>query len=570
MMKKKLLSILLAAVLAAAVLGGCGGSGSSDDAQQEQSSAGQESEAQSQQGSEAQASQESEPSSSAAAEGDAEEITFPLAETVEITVATPDGTVASLADNLPLWQELEKRTNVKINWDVTAPAQYDEVMKLRVSASGDIPDVMFLPNGLNLGGLGGDGTILPLEDYIDKYGENIKKMYEEFPRVKSLTSADGHIYSINTVSENAYFMPYAFAIRKDWLDRLNLEEPETIDDWMTVLRAFRDQDADGDGDPNNEIPFSAGGHVWYTTFWAHAWDLHLFYSDGWYPDENGKMQYEFISDRAKEFFSWLNDFYEEGLLDPEFMTLGDENKLYEKAARNEVGAFSVYPSQIPMIEETLHSSGVEDAKLVPLIPPAGPYAQMVEIPGDMSVNGYVISSKCEHPEIVIALINYLMSDEGTLLMNLGVEGETYIDNGDGSYTLTEYVTQNPDGLSANEVLSAYGCQLGLPYIMSEKRGSAMLYEYDEEMRDRFVTVSEATRPYAQSGLVLPPATEEENEIIAGKTGDLTTYIWEMTGKFIVGTADVDTEWDTYVSKVKELGVDDILAVKQAQYDRLEK
>lgn len=558
-MKKKLLALLLTAALAAGTLAGCGGSD------------GKESSTPSSQSKES--SQQSTPQGSGDASGEAQapgEITFPLAETVEITVATPDGTVASLADNLPLWQEIEKRTNVKINWDVTAPAQYDEVMKLRVSASGNLPDVMFLPNGLNLGELGGNGTILPLEDYIDQYGDNIQKMYEAFPRAKSLTSADGHIYSINTVSENAYFMPYCFVVRKDWLDRLNLSEPETIDDWMTVLRAFRDQDADGDGDPGNEIPFSAGGHVWYTTFWAHAWGLHLFYSDGWYPDENGKMQYEFISDKAKEFFSWMHDFYAEGLLDPEFLTLGDETKLYEKAARNEVGAFSAYPSQIPMIEETLHANGVEDAKLVPLVPPKGPYAQMVEVLGDMTVNGYVVSSKCEHPEVVVALINYLMSDEGTLLMNLGVEGETYTDNGDGSYSLTEYVTNNPDGLSANEVLSAYGCQLGLPYIMSEKRGAAMQYEYDEDMRERFVTVSERTRPLASSGLVLPPATEEESAVIAGKSGDLATYIWEMTGKFIVGTADVNAEWDSYVANVKELGVDDILAVKQAQYDRLEK
>ena len=498
-----------------------------------------------------------------------EQITFPLEEQVEITIATEDGTVASLADNLPLWQEIEKRTNVKINWDVTAPAQYTEVMKLRVSAGGDLPDVMLLPNGLNLGELGGEGMLIPLEDYIDKYGENIQKVYEEFPHVKALTSADGHIYSINTVSENAYFMPYCFIVRKDWLDRLGLQEPETIEEWETVLRAFRDEDADGDGDAGDEIPFSVGGHAWYTTFWAYSWGLHLFYSDGWYPDENGQMQYEFISDRAKEFYIWLNGIYEEGLLDPEFLTLGDETKLYEKVARNEVGAFSAYPSQIPMLEEALRANGVQDAELVPLIPPKGPYGQMTEILGDMSVNGYVITNSCEHPEIVVALINYLMSEEGTLLMNLGIEGETYVKNDDGSLSLTELVINNPDGLTEAEVLSSYGCQLGLPYIMSEKRGEVMLYEYPEEMREKIVTISDETRQYAVSGLVLPPATEEESATISGLSGDLATYIWEMTGKFTVGTADIEAEWDSYVSFVKELGVDQILAVKQAQYDRLE-
>ena len=543
-MKKKLLSLFLAAAMVAGMLDGCGNPGGTQSQQEQSNAVG---------------------SQGTSAGG----ITFPLAEQVEITIATEDGTIASLADNLPIWEELQRRTNVKINWDVTAPAQYVEEMKLRISADdGELPDVLLLPNGLNLGKLGGDGIIIPLEDYIDQYGKNIQRMYESFPRVKSLTSADGHIYSINTVSENAYLTPYGFVIRKDWLDRLGLDEPETIDDWMTVLRAFRDEDADGDGDPNNEIPFSVGGHVWYTTFWAHAWDLHLFYSDGWYPDSNGQMQYEFISDNAKEFFTWMHDFYEEGLLDPEFLTLGDETKLYEKAARNEVGAFTVYPSQIPTIEAALRANGVEDAKLVPLAPPAGPYAQMTEVLGDMAVNGYVITSNCEHPEIVVALIDYLMSDEGTELMNFGIEGETYVKYTDGSYSFTKLVTANPDGLPAGDVLSSYGCQMGLPYIMSEKRGAAMLYEYDEDMRELFVTISVKTRPYARSGLVLPPATEEESRIIADKSDDLVAYIWEMTGKFILGTEDIDEKWDSYVSHVKELGVDDILAVKQAQYDRL--
>ena len=97
----------------------------------------------------------------------------------------------------------------------------------------------------------------------------------------------------------------------------------------------------------------------------------------------------------------------------------------------------------------------------------------------------------------------------------------------------------------------------------------MLYEYPEEMREKIVTVSDETRQYAVSGLVLPPATEEESATISGLSGDLATYIWEMTGKFTVGTADIEAEWDSYVSFVKGLDVDQILAVKQAQYDRLE-
>lgn len=504
-----------------------------------------------------------------AAEGKAEKITFPLKEPVELTIAAPDAKTASLADNLPVWQEIEKRTNIKINWDVTAANQYVEVMKLRVTAGGSkLPDIMFLPNGLSLSELGSQGIILPLESYIDQNGENIQKRWNEFPNVKALTSADGHVYSINTVSEAAEFSPYALIVRKDWLDRLGLQTPDTIDDWMNVLRAFRDEDANGNGDPSDEVPFSVGGHAWYTTYWANGWGLHLFQSDGWYPDENGKMQYEFISDRAKEFYTWLNQFYQEGLLDQEFLTLGDESKMFEKVARNEVGAFTAYASNIPTLEAALASNGVTDAELVPVVPPEGPYARQVEIVGDMSVNGYVVTSSCENPSVAVALMDYLLSDEGSELMNFGIEGDTYTKGADGTYAFTEKVTNNPDGLSAKEVLESYGCQSGGPFVKSEKREETMLFSYPEKLKEEIIKVSDETKPYVVPGLTLPPATAEESATVEGVLGDLSTYIWEMTGKFTVGTADIEKEWGSYVDYVHTLGVDDVLKVKQAQYDRL--
>ncbi|HIW80801.1 MAG TPA: extracellular solute-binding protein [Candidatus Acetatifactor stercoripullorum] len=554
--KWKLLAGAMALVMTAGSLTACGSNEGQQAADsQPQSVAGTESAA---------------AESAGAQESEASKITFPLAEQVELTIATPDSSVASLADQLPVWQEIQERTNIKINWDVTASAQYVEVMKLRVTAGGgDLPDIMLLPNGLSLSELGEQGIILPLESYIETNGENILKAYEEFPNARALTSADGHIYSINQLNESAYFSPYTFIIRKDWLDRLGLEVPDTIDDWMEVLRAFRDEDANGNGNPDDEVPYSAGGHAWYPTYWGNAWGLHLFQSDGWYPDENGQIQYEFISDRAKEFYTWLNGFYEEGLLDPEFLTLGDESKMFEKVARDEVGAFTAYASNIPTLEAALEANGVEGAELIPVIPPQGPYARQVEIIGDMSVNGYVVTSSCENPDVAVAFMDYLMSEEGSELLNFGIEGDTYVKEADGTYTFTEKVTNDPNGLSAREALEAYGCQVGGPFIKSEKREEAMLFSYPEELRETIIEVSDATRPYIVPGLTLPPATAEESASIEGIAGDLSTYIWEMTGKFTVGVSDIEAEWDSYVEYVHTLGVDQLLAVKQAQYDRLQ-
>lgn len=450
---KRAVACVLAVALAAGALAGCGGNSTTPSS----------------------AASTSTPASSAA---QPEQITFPLAEPVELTIAAADLGAASLADNLPVWQEIERRTNVKVNWDVTAAAQYVEVMKLRVSAGGgNLPDIMLLPNGLSLAELGSQGMILPLEDYIETNGDNILAAYEKFPNMRALTSADGHIYSINSMNEAAYFSPYGFIVRKDWLDRVGLDIPTTIEEWEEVMRAFKAQDANGNGNPNDEVPYSAGGTVWYTTYWGNAWGLHMIQSSGWYPDENGQMQYEYLSDNAREWLTWLNKMYSEGLIDPEFMTLGDEAKMFEKVVRDEIGVFTANPSNIPTLLATLQANGVKDAELVAVAPPKGPHAQATEVIGDMAVDGYVVSSSCENPDIAIAFINYLLSDEGAELLNFGIEGETYNKNSDGTYTLTEVVTNDPNGRSPKEVLESYGCWTMGPPMKLEAREEALLFSY---------------------------------------------------------------------------------------------
>ena len=507
--------------------------------------------------------------SSTAQSEQTEPITFPLTEPVELTIAASDLGAASLADNLPVWQEIERRTNVKVNWDVTAAAQYVEVMKLRVSAGGgNLPDIMLLPNGLSLAELGSQGMILPLEDYIETNGDNILAAYEKFPNMRALTSADGHIYSINSMNEAAYFSPYGFIVRKDWLDRVGLDIPTTIEEWEEGMRAFKAQDANGNGNPNDEVPYSAGGTVWYTTYWGNAWGLHMIQSSGWYPDENGQMQYEYLSDNAREWLTWLNKMYSEGLIDPEFMTLGDEAKMFEKVVRDEIGVFTANPSNIPTLLATLQANGVKDAELVAVAPPKGPHAQATEVIGDMAVDGYVVSSSCENPDIAIAFINYLLSDEGAELLNFGIEGETYNKNSDGTYTLTEVVTNDPNGRSPKEVLESYGCWINGPTMKLEAREEALLFSYPDDVRQNILDYTDETRPYATPGLMLPAQTAEESEVVSGVKGELSTYVYEMCGKFVVGTASVETDWQSYLDGAEALGVARLQEVRQAQYDRL--
>ncbi len=127
-----------------------------------------------------------------------EENTLPIVEpgSLELTYAGVDNwyTPASYSQNLEVWQEVEKRTGIKINWEVMPSDQYNAAMQTRIAAGSDLPDILAVPplwNG-DVVKYAEDGVILPLKDLIEKNAPNIMNMFEKYPIIrKVLTAPDG-------------------------------------------------------------------------------------------------------------------------------------------------------------------------------------------------------------------------------------------------------------------------------------------------------------------------------------------------------------------------------------------
>lgn len=190
---------------------------------------------------------------------------------------------------------------------------YLQQLRLRIAA-GDLPDV-FMPWGGIEGELIDNGAVANLTNLVREempvYYSNVSTEIWDF--IKSLSPDGQSIYVLPSVQ----FTPLGGMIRGDWLDRLGLPVPTTVDEYVTVLRAFRDQDANGDGNRSNEIPTSGreGGR----------WMDHLFAPFGIAMVEgfpqfdiyDGELQYSAVQPAMKSAIAWLRDLYAEGLLDPE-------------------------------------------------------------------------------------------------------------------------------------------------------------------------------------------------------------------------------------------------------------
>ncbi|MDC7242102.1 MAG: extracellular solute-binding protein [Spirochaetales bacterium] len=213
-------------------------------------------------------------------------------------------------------------------------AQYIQDLQLRI-VSGDMPDI-FLPwNGIEYD-LANQGAIADLTDLLPEYAPNIwNSVPDEVWDMVRANSPDGRIYYIPQVWDDLANMGM---IRKDWLDRVGMDVPATIDEFEAVLQAFKDQDANGNGDPNDEFPVSGREAL---RWWDHMWAPFGVAMIEGYPEwdmYDGQLTYSAVTPNMKAAVAWIRGLYEKGLIDPEIM-VNSKKRWMAKITSDQVGSF---------------------------------------------------------------------------------------------------------------------------------------------------------------------------------------------------------------------------------------
>jgi putative aldouronate transport system substrate-binding protein len=465
---------------------------------------------------------------------------------------------APLGSGLPVWKEIEQKLNITIQWDVAPDAQYVTAMQTRLAAGTDLPDILRVPGG-DPTQYGQSGLLIPLEDLIQSQGQNVQKVFSNDPEARKLmTSGDGHIYGLAPIiRESSYLMGNVFTLRQDWLDKLNLKTPDTLDDWYNVLKAFRDKDPNGNG-KRDEIAW--GGDP---LFFAEAFGLHLWASawqGGFWADKDGKVFYQWTDPRMKELLTWLNKLYKEELLDPDYGNPSAE-ALQAKVTKNLVGSMNNWPDLTFAWGKVIRSSADPSARFVPVVPPQGKN-------GDRSLEGYGIvdmgfqgiSKDCKNKEAAFKLMDYLWSEEGIRYMAWGIEGKSYtMENGKPKYT--DWVMKNSDGLGMSDALRTLGSWPTIPWIQQADTYQQML-DADPD----FAKSPSMMKPYLIDPFPPLLATKEEQDQLTVLNNDINTYRGEMITKFIIGQEPIEN-FDKFVDTLKGMNLDKLLEIKQTQYER---
>ena len=464
----------------------------------------------------------------------------------------------ALNTEMPVYKKAAEMTNIKLK-NVASQNQTDqkEAYNLLVS-SGELPDIVAYEFTEDLEGLGIDGGLIPLEDLVEKYAPNIKKFWEENPRYKQdAVAADGHIYMIPNY--NDYFnlkTTQGYYIRKDWLKKLNLQEPKTVDELYNVLVAFRDKDPNGNG-KKDEIPMFLRGNITRKIMMGLT---DIFKARAVWYDDKGTPQFGPAQQEYKEAMIQLAKWYKEGLIDKEVFTRGMNSRDYMLS--NNLGGFTNdWFSSTGSYNEKL-ASKIPGFDFSSILPPEYKGNKMTAFVRPTYIGGWGITSAAKNPVELIKYFDFWYSPEGRRLWNFGIEGEDY-KMVDGKPVFTDKILKDPEGKNPLATIRATGAQYRLGMFQdanAEKQLSGQNDAVDMYIKANVI---------ADDLPVLKYTREEAKEFLKIDT-QLRRYTEEMTQKWILGVSDVEKDWDNYIKRLNEIGLKKSEEIQKTAYARFMK
>ena len=499
-------------------------------------------------------------------EAAAAEISYPMEAGDALTywcelTTTVSANYSNLGDT-PFGKAWQEQTGATIEFQHPPTGQLKEQFSL-IMADGNLPDLMEYnwlvdyPGGPEKAIQ--DGVILPLNDIFEQYCPNITAYLAENPDIDKMIKTDeGHYYAFPFIRGDANLCnTIGLMLRGDWLEELGLEVPTTIDEWHTVLTAFKEE-------KGATAPYTfeyTNNQYQDANPFAYAFETNY----SFYVGDDGKVHFGAAEENFKNYLETMAQWYAEGLIDPDIATMGNDQVSAKITNGNAGAAMGQAGSRMGT---WITAARVNDPEFTLV---AAPVPTLTE--GERAEYGYTenqysgrasvaITTSCEDVERAARLMDYAYGDQGHMLFNFGVEGESY-EMVDGYPTYTDWVMNNPDGWAVSQAMSAYirGNYNG-PFVQ-DIRYLEQYYTMDEQKETPQVWGDHNGKAHR-----LPPVTPtaEESTELASITNELNTYRDEMILKFIFGDESLDN-FDEYVQNLENMGLSRALEIQNAALER---
>ena len=477
-------------------------------------------------------------------------------------------------------QEIEDKAGVDIEWEMIY-TDWSTVKSTRF-ASGDIPDLVFNAT-INSDYTTYDGLFQDMTELIETSAPNIQAMFEEEPDTKVLANIDGKIYGIPKFQGKWPSTNTVMFINKQWLDNLNLEKPTTFTELEEVLLAFKEQDANGNGDPNDEVPMDynayGGNNAWFNSAYsmtnllgALGIQLTNWGVDAYFAEDSTVKCYA-VDERYKLFMKYMNQLYSQGLINDNALT-SDYSTFQSLSRGNENGEAMV--GVVFGWEETDKFGPTLYAQYEPLAAldydidvPAGTYDTRWrdDYSGlNMSENRVSMSAKCTDKEAAMRFIDQFYSaDVSVQVLFGGITDGCVEQTGEDSFKVLDPL--DPDTDAGTWKWTSSFADNGPMYIRRAteiEMAQDMTYALEErEYYNDTIAKAGKTDSYPQ---MFMKYTADELNTMAVNQANINNIIDNYWSLWMTGDSDIDADWDSYVQSVYNAGLQEVLDIRQAAFD----
>ena len=487
-------------------------------------------------------------------------------------------------------QWYSERTGINLDFNIAPPNEDREVLNLTI-ASGDLPDIIvgFTVDPSTLALFGPQGLFLPLSGLIEEHGHFINEVFEGSPQVLPLiTSPDGEIYGLPQVNEcyHCFYAQRAW-INQDWLDNVGMSVPQTTDELFDVLTAFKEQDANGNGDPNDEVPLAGAATGWNTNidgFLMNPFVAAEFKGNNQFFEMNGGVISQHVtSEGYREGLRYLHKLFAAGLFGEESFTQpvdqvkqqvegGDASSdrcssrwrafqlcQYRRrplatairsdsiALEGPMGVRQVHRSTLGVSARGSVSSTPRPSILRP--PSNGVMACMIAKPRLRSVFGVPRCGKLKRRE---KTGQWRWAEEGEPALGPEFESIWRRLSTFGTLQNVHWAQRGP---------SYRPNHLRLGEVRRDDAGGLEVVLYEQTKANY--------EPYARDiADVIPPlafTTAQAAEVTELRLG-IIDYVAQMTAEFVLGRQDLDAGWDNFVATLDALGINRVAEIYQSAYD----
>lgn len=502
----------------------------------------------------------------------------------EFNIISGISALSSGYDDNPVLKEMAENAGISITWETMSDSLSEQV-NIRI-AGNDLPDAFNAVGFSNydLTNYGQDGTFIDLTPYItEEYMPNLTKILDEHPDIRAaITMDDGCIYGLPAGEQmgtagvgkaedyNIYTIPQYSMINKTWLDELDLEVPTTLDELHDVLVAFQENDMATmyGNDAGQTIPLSFGIDQW-------CWGQNIYYAGfgftNWTNDvcadlllqPDGTVNFVSDDDNYRAALEYFHGWFTEGLIDQEVFSQ-DDTQYMAKCSQGRVGVATWW-----YIEE-LMGDHADDYVFLPVLDgPDGTHNVTVRDGGGINSGSLSITSACESPINLLKFYDQWYIPENTMQLQYGPIG-TYFTGQDENglwQSVTDEEAQAQFGKSAGELKSEMEVA-GPKLILSDYY--ANVFEMEPRAQERLTDLYDYWMQYVDDTTTYPidcVFTSDELDTIDRYRVDFENFVAEQEAAWLRDGGITDETWAAYKDNLNSYGMDKLLEVYQAAYDR---